>query len=298
MTPPPTPSPPPSASPEDAGNGEGRLKIYLLPNLFTAGNLFCGFLALTRIVEADLANPGHAVVIKEALFYILLACIFDLLDGRVARMGGFESPFGREFDSLADIISFGVAPAFLVHRIVLRDVFVLHPEVGGFIASLYVICGAFRLARFNCLAAMAGTGGGRYFLGFPIPAAAGMVASLTLLMLWWDEKDWRVGAWRFALPVILVFLSAMMVSEVKYPTFKKINWRTQHPFVKTLVIVLVIGLTVMLWQKILPVAATLVFVGYLLYGFVRPFISRRLQREIEVDDEPDDDDSTSATAAS
>ena len=85
--------------------------------------------------------------------------------------------------------------------------------------------------------------------------------------------------------------SAMMVSEVKYPTFKKINWRTQHPFVKTLIIVLLVGLLVILWKKILPVAAPFLFVGYLVYGFVRPFISRRLQREIEVDDEPDDDES-------
>ncbi|MFO1461122.1 MAG: CDP-diacylglycerol--serine O-phosphatidyltransferase [Verrucomicrobiota bacterium] len=287
----------PTPEPEAGGSSQGRLKIYLLPNLFTAGNLFCGFLALTRIVEADLGTASHAVVIKEALFYILLACIFDLLDGRVARLGGYESPFGREFDSLADIVSFGVAPAFLVHRIVLKDVFVLHPEVGWFIASLYVICGAFRLARFNCLAAEAGTGGGKYFLGFPIPAAAGMVASLTLFMLWWDEKDFRVGLWRFALPVILVFLSAMMVSEVKYPTFKKINWRTQHPFVKTLIIVLLVGLLVILWKKILPVAAPFLFVGYLVYGFVRPFISRRLQREIEVDDEPDDDESAAGSSA-
>lgn len=287
----------PTPEPESGGPGQGRLKIYLLPNLFTAGNLFCGFLALTRIVEADLGTASHAVVIKEALFYILLACIFDLLDGRVARLGGYESPFGREFDSLADIVSFGVAPAFLVHRIVLKDVFVLHPEVGWFIASLYVICGAFRLARFNCLAAEAGTGGGKYFLGFPIPAAAGMVASLTLFMLWWDEKDFRVGLWRFALPVILVFLSAMMVSEVKYPTFKKINWRTQHPFVKTLIIVLLVGLLVILWKKILPVAAPFLFVGYLVYGFVRPFISRRLQREIEVDDEPDDDETQPGSGA-
>jgi len=265
-----------------------RLRIFLLPNLFTAANLFCGFLALTRIVEADLASPTYAIAIKEALFYIFLACIFDLLDGRVARLGGFESPFGREFDSLADIVSFGVAPAFLVHRIVLRDVFHQHPEVGWFIASLYVICGAFRLARFNCLASASG-GGGRYFLGFPIPAAAGMVASLTLFMLWWNEKDFRVGSWRYALPVILVFLSAMMVSEVKYPTFKKLNWRTQHPFTKTLIIVLLIGMLVILWKKILPVAAPFLFVGYLLYGFIRPFISQRLQREIEVDDDPEDD---------
>jgi len=259
----------------------------------TAGNLFCGFVALTKIVQADLA-VSHFKDIKIALLFILAACVFDLLDGRLARMGGSESPFGREFDSLADIISFGVAPAFLVHRIVLAEVFVKTPGVGWFIASIYLICGAFRLARFNCLAAMAGTGGGKYFLGFPIPAAAGMVASLTLFMLWWDAKDWRVGGWRYALPVILVFLSAMMVSEVKYPTFKKVNWRTQHPFVKTLIIVLVVGFTVILWKKILPVAAPFFFVGYLLYGFVRPFISRRLQREIEVDDEPDDDEPAAA----
>lgn len=282
----------PVPGPEAGGgsdDGDAKLKIYLLPNLFTAANLFCGFLALTRIVEADPGHPGFPVVIKEALFYILLACIFDLLDGRVARMGGYESPFGREFDSLADIVSFGVAPAFLVHRVVLKDVFDAHPEIGWFIASLYVICGAFRLARFNCLAAMSGTGGGKYFLGCPIPMAAGMVASLTLFMLWWDAKEFRVGWWRYLLPAILVFLSAMMVSEVKYPTFKKVNWRTQHPFVKTLLVVLLVGLLVILWRKILPVFAPFVFAAYLLYGFIRPFISRRLQREIEVDDEPDEE---------
>lgn len=216
-----------SATPSTAPAGnDGRLKIYLLPNLFTAGNLFCGFLALTRIVEADPGSANFNAVIRTALGYILLACILDLLDGRVARMGGFESPFGREFDSLADIVSFGVAPAFLVHRIVLKPVFVNHPQVGWFIASIYVICGAFRLARFNCLAAQAGTGGGKYFLGFPIPAAAGMVASLTLFLLWWDEKQFQEvegSYWRYLLPVILVFLSAMMVSEVKYPTFKKLD---------------------------------------------------------------------------
>src|SRR5713101_2157902 len=142
---------------------DARLKIYFLPNLMTAGNLICGFVALTKIVavsDDDLAN-GNFVQIKWALFYILLACIFDLLDGRLARMGGSESPFGREFDSLADLISFGAAPAFLVHRIVMKDVFVERPEAGWFIASIYLICGALRLARFNCLAALPGKGGGK-----------------------------------------------------------------------------------------------------------------------------------------
>lgn len=290
------------SSPENNSTGgltesDARLKIYLLPNLLTAANLFCGFLAITRIVEADLSNPNYPNVIREALLYILLACIFDLFDGRVARMGGYESPFGREFDSLADIVSFGVAPAFLVHRIVLKDVFVKHPEVGWFIASLYVICGAFRLARFNCLAAMSGTGGGKYFLGIPIPMAAGMVASLTLFLLWLEEKEFSVGVWRYALPVILVFLSVMMVSEVKYPTFKKLDWRTQRPFVKTLLVVLLVGAVIVLWQKLLPFAAPLVFTAYLVYGLIRPWISRPMQKEIEVDDEPDDEESDSGVTA-
>src|SRR5689334_14658581 len=110
--------PPPSTSVEP------KLKIYFLPNLLTAGNLFCGFVALTKIVEADMGSGEFFHEIKLGLGFILLACIFDLFDGRVARMGGVESPFGREFDSLADLISFGAAPAFLVHRVVLRDVFV------------------------------------------------------------------------------------------------------------------------------------------------------------------------------
>src|SRR5688572_28139800 len=172
----------PVTKPPGSSQTDQKLKIYFLPNLMTAANLFCGFVALTKIVSADL-EAGNFREIRLALFFILLACIFDLLDGRIARMGGHESPFGREFDSLADIISFGVAPAFLVHRIVLKDVFPRHPELGWFIASIYLICGAFRLARFNCLAAQAGTGGGKEFLGFPIPAAAGLVASLTLLIM-------------------------------------------------------------------------------------------------------------------
>src|SRR5689334_9955399 len=149
--------------PPPGNEGEPRLKIYFLPNLLTAGNMFCGFLALTKIVEADPDASNFNDIIRASLYLILLACIFDLFDGRVARMGGRESPFGREFDSLADVISFGVAPAFLVHRILLRGVSESHPEVGWFIASIYLICGAFRLARFNCLAAMAGSGGGKEF---------------------------------------------------------------------------------------------------------------------------------------
>jgi CDP-diacylglycerol---serine O-phosphatidyltransferase len=274
---------------------DARLKIFFLPNLMTAGNLFCGFVALTKIVQAD--PQGNFVKdIRTALFFILLACIFDLFDGRLARMGGQESAFGREFDSLADLISFGAAPAFLVHRIVLRDVFVDYPEVGWFIASIYLICGAFRLARFNCLAAQAGTGGGKDFLGFPIPAAAGLVASLTLLLMWMGDHGWlderfSKSIWRFALPVILLFLSWMMVSEVKYPTFKTLDLKATSTFTKTLIAVLIIGSIVVLRDKILIIVLPLFFTLYLIYGFIRPHVSPRFRREIEDKDDDLDDDS-------
>jgi CDP-diacylglycerol--serine O-phosphatidyltransferase len=275
--------------PPETSHTDARLKIYFLPNVLTGANLFCGFVALTKIVQWD-AGSGNYADIKVALFFILLAGIFDLLDGRVARMGGAESPFGREFDSLADIISFGVAPAFLVYRIVLWEVFATHPEVGWFIASIYVLCGAFRLARFNCLAAQAGSGGGKEFLGFPIPAAAGLVASLTLLMIWlneigWMEERFSRSKWRYALPILMLFLSWMMVSEVKYPTFKKLDLRATRTFTRTLLAVLFIGSVVVLRQKILYWVLPIFFTSYLIYGFIRPRVSRKVRHEIEDDDE-------------
>jgi CDP-diacylglycerol--serine O-phosphatidyltransferase len=288
---------PRTSTPTNGSDDDGKLRIYFLPNLMTAGNLFCGFLAITKIVEVRLdstLDPSYPNI-RAALLYILLACIFDLLDGRVARMVGKESPFGREFDSLADIVSFGVAPAFLVHRVVLRDVFVDVPELGWLIAAIYLICGAFRLARFNCLAAMPqskqNTSG--EFTGVPIPAAAGMVASLTLFLIWWEGKEFAVGSWRYLLPVLLLFLSYLMVSEVKYPSFKKLNWRATKPFHKMLIILVVLALFFALWERILPVVAPLVFTLYLLYGFIRPKISRQMRQDIEEDDEDDEDDGKS-----
>jgi CDP-diacylglycerol---serine O-phosphatidyltransferase len=263
-----------------------KVKIYFLPNLLTAGNLTCGFVALTRIVQADISQ-GDFTEIKHALIYIGLAFLFDLFDGRVARMGGRESPFGREFDSLADLVSFGVAPAFLVHRIVLKDVFVIHPEFGWFLASIYLICGAFRLARFNCLATMSGSGGGKEFLGFPIPSAAGLVCSLTYLMIWWDEKGFPKRNLKFALPVLMLFLSWMMVSEVKYPTFKAFDLRATRTFTRTLGAILVICAVLILKDKILTFLLPAFFTAYLIYGFIRPRISRKVRAEIEEEEEDD-----------
>jgi CDP-diacylglycerol--serine O-phosphatidyltransferase len=290
------------SNPQPRDPGEGKLKIYFLPNLLTAGNLFCGFVALTKIVEADVSN-GDFTPIKWALFFILLACIFDLFDGRVARMGGVESPFGREFDSLADLISFGAAPAFLVHRIVLHDVFsgppFDHPELGWFIASVYLLCGAFRLARFNCLAAMPGGSGGKEFLGFPIPSAAGLVASLTLLIVKLNEnavmlnendstfdqvKSPPLGKLKYVLPVVLLFLSMMMVSTVKYPSFKALGLRSTITFQKIIIAALVFGL-IFVWHSLLYYVLPVIFTAYLVYGFIRPRISHKVRYEIEEEED-------------
>jgi len=264
------------------------LKIYFLPNLMTAGNLFCGFVALTKIVEAKIPDNYHEI--KLALGFILAACIFDLLDGRLARMGGVESPFGREFDSLADLISFGAAPAFLVHRVVLSKVFATRPEIGWCIASIYLICGALRLARFNCLAAMSGGGGSKEFMGFPIPAAAGLVASLTLFLMWEDQSDRDLshGPWSFILPGLLLFLSVMMVSEVKYPSFKTLDLKARRTFPKMVITIVFVGCLVILRKYILPFILPAIFTIYLLYGFIRPQISRKIRHEIEEEEDEDD----------
>jgi CDP-diacylglycerol--serine O-phosphatidyltransferase len=259
-----------------------KLKIYFLPNLLTAGNMFCGFVALTKIVDAEPYDFGQ---IKFALAFILLACIFDLFDGRVARMGGIESPFGREFDSLADLISFGVAPAFLVQRVVLADVFGQYHQIGWFIASIYLLCGAFRLARFNCLAVMNAGGSGKDFLGFPIPSAAGLVASLTLLIMHFNENEKSLGAWKYFIAGVLVFLSAMMVSTVRYPSFKSLGLRSTSTFVKAIGTAIFIGAVVILQEKILYYILPAFFTLYLIYGFVRPSLSRAWRREIEEEDE-------------
>ena len=284
---------PPSNPTPSPVSGDEKLKIYFLPNLLTAGNLFCGFVALTKIVEANLTPFPDGTIdwapIKFALGFILLACIFDLLDGRVARMGGVDSPFGREFDSLADLISFGAAPAFLVHRVVLADVFSYHPQIGWFIASIYLLCGAFRLARFNCLAAMSGSGGSKDFLGFPIPSAAGLVASLTLLIIHLNEKEKSLGNWKYLLAVVLIFLSVMMISTVRYPSFKSLGLRSTSTFLKAIIAALFLGCLLVLRERILYYVLPLFFTAYLIYGFIRPRISRRMRREIEVEDEDENE---------
>ena len=258
-------------------------KIYLLPNLMTAGNLFCGFAAMRCIIEAALViQQGMSAVelYHQSLLFILGACVFDLLDGRLARLGGRESPFGREFDSLADVVSFGIAPALLVYQIVLRD----FAHAGWLIAFVYLLCGVLRLARFNCYAIAKNDKPSAEFIGFPIPAAAGLIASLTLFMLWMEEGSKEIGTWKFALAGLMLFLSFMMFSHVRYPSFKGVGWRTQRSLPRFLLIIVIILVGAMFYQWV----PALLFVSFLIYGFVRPFISKAMRHEIE--DEEDEED--------
>ncbi|MDE1171348.1 MAG: CDP-diacylglycerol--serine O-phosphatidyltransferase [Verrucomicrobium sp.] len=265
-------------------------KIYLLPNLMTAGNLICGFLAVLRIFQGTIDRSGGGEnwiqIYESSLTFILYACIFDMLDGQVARRGGTESPFGREFDSLADIVSFGVAPALLVFEIVLKEI----PfRLGWILAAFYLMCGALRLARFNVHASLPSVpGASKEFTGFPIPAAAGLVSSITLLMLYYYETDRELerGWGKYLLAALLFFLSIMMFSRFKYPSFKGFSLRTEHSLGKFIATVALLFLTIVYYHWMLAV----VFVSYLLYGFFRPFVSRALRRQIEEEDDDDEDD--------
>lgn len=253
-------------------------KIYLLPNLMTAGNLFCGFTATLKILEGALlqaSNPDAASdLFHTAIWCILGAFVFDFLDGRLARLGGHESPFGREFDSLADIVSFGLAPALMVYRVVLQE----FPRACWIIAFIYLACGALRLARFNAAGAKNDVANhANTFTGFPIPAAAGLIASITLFLLWLAEGEHRIGNWRFVLPPLLLFLSFMMFSRFQYPSFKAINWKTKKSIPRFLIIILVLIFTVLNYEWMPAV----LFLAYLLYGVLRSWLSREWRREIE-----------------
>lgn len=264
-----------SKSPVENGNGE-KVKIYFLPNLMTAGNLACGFFALTWIFKYE---QGESFApIKTAIQLILAAFAFDFLDGRLARLTKKLSAFGREFDSLADIVSFGVAPAFLVYRIVLYQ----FEHSGWIVAAVYLLCGGIRLARFNVLSTMPSSSHGREFIGFPIPSAAAMVVSVTMFIMWLQGHDKELGPSRWALPVLMIMLSVLMVSNVRYPTFKYIDW-TLSRSVAAFAMAVVVGL---LMTACLEVTLAALFVGYMLYGLVRPWVSKRWRREIE----PDEDD--------
>ena len=277
-------------------NAHPPTKIYLWPNLMTAGNLCCGFFAILQVFAGMHGGPNEHYY--KAILLILGACIFDGLDGRVARMSGGESPFGREFDSIADIVSFGVAPALLVHEVVLKYLPPQFENLGWLIAFVYLLCGAMRLARFNCVAAENHANASKDFQGFPIPAAAGVIGSLTLLLLKIEDPakpDVAPARWTIILPFLMVLLSFLMFSNWSYPSFKALNWKAKRSFTWVFGAALVLVLTALFWWFMPAV----LFVSYLLYGLVRPWLSNRWREEIEEDgiDEEEDSAVPTTTAA-
>lgn len=179
--------------------------IHIFPNLFTTMNLSFGFWAIVLLLDPD---PGHHA---QAAWLILFANVFDLMDGRVARWTKATSRFGEEFDSLADLVSFGVAPAILMTRVALGS----YGDVGTLVALTFVACGALRLARFNVMTA-SGSSAGHFFLGCPIPAAATFLTSCYL----YDLNN------VIALPdqaylVLTGMAACLMVTNIPYPAAKK-----------------------------------------------------------------------------
>ncbi len=268
------------AAREDPYNVTQASRIYFLPNLMTAGNLFCGFVAVIHCIQARLAetlptgeylNQSSSGHYTQAVWFIFGAAAFDTLDGRLARMGGRESLFGAEFDSLADVISFGIAPALMVFFLILSPTqgYESFRNIGWFLGFIYLLCAAVRLARFNVLTNPLLHGNkkdtNRDFVGLPVPAAAATVASLVLFLLHLAATDKSLRLWALALPPLMLLIAILMVSTVRYPSGKGVDLQTRtrlQPFVLFLAFA---GLVV-LFKEVALLCACL---GYIFYGLIR-----------------------------
>jgi CDP-diacylglycerol---serine O-phosphatidyltransferase len=240
-------------------NHRHRRGIYILPGILTVANLLCGYYAVLSTLEgtpADLDNAARAIGI---------AILFDSLDGRVARAMGTNSEFGKQFDSLADVISFGIAPAFLAYVWGVRTMAsveapqALHlVQLGWLVGFFFVVCCAWRLARFN-IQGMA-PGGSRFFVGMPTPAAAGMIAAVVHFVVY-PIEDVKISIlWM----VLVVALGVLMSSTVRYYSFKDIQWTKRQPSLAVVLIALLIGAMVYLSRPTLLAVAG----AYTLHGVV------------------------------
>jgi CDP-diacylglycerol--serine O-phosphatidyltransferase len=194
-----------------------RKAMFVLPNLFTVSSIFLGFYAL--VLCAGDATPEQ---LYQAALAIFFAIFFDGFDGRVARMTKTQSDFGVQLDSLADVISFGAAPALLVYKWALAPL----GFIGIFVAFAFAACGALRLARFNVLAARGEKGSSRFFVGLPIPLAAGAIVALVIAH-YRQFGSTTNPATRVPVAIVVVVLSFLMVSTIRYRTFKDLHLSTK-----------------------------------------------------------------------
>jgi CDP-diacylglycerol--serine O-phosphatidyltransferase len=251
-----------------------RRAAYALPTLFTAGNIFLGFLAILRAFQgamlAGAGNLGANHNFQVAAIAIGVAVVLDGLDGRIARMTNTVSDFGREMDSLADVITFGIAPAVLAYswgvQFIPPDARNLAHRIGYFISFLYLLCGAARLARFNVQTNPIPKNPGRpdrkYFIGLPIPAAAAIVAAIvfacdSIPLQWWF--------WSALWLALLAIVSFLMVSTWRYPSFKDVHLlRPRSPLTIILIAALIYLIYIFPQPVLLAISAAYVSTGIVL----------------------------------
>ncbi len=247
---------------EEGRDAEGRKVrhrgVYLLPNLFTTAALFAGFYAIISAMSGRFSEAAAA---------IFVAMVLDGLDGRVARLTNTQSAFGAEYDSLSDMVAFGVAPALIAFEWALGSL----GKVGWMVAFIYVACAALRLARFNT---QAGSADKRFFIGLASPAAASVVAGTV-----WAFSDFGIQGSNMAFLVALLVAAAgvLMVSNIKYHSFKDLDLKGRVPFVVVLVIVLVFAVIFSDPPRVL----LLIFLAYAASGPLQRLLQMRRRREAQ-----------------
>ena len=229
-----------------------RRGIYLLPNLFTTGALFSGFYAITS------AMGGRYETAAVAIF---VAMILDGLDGRVARLTNTQSEFGVQYDSLSDMVSFGVAPALVMYLYAFSSL----GRLGLFAAFVHTAGGALRLARFNTQVEKADK---RYFQGLPSPAAAAILAGFIWLSL---EHGYDIEVFKYLAMLLTVATGLLMVSNFRYSSFKDIDLKGKVPFVVAIVVMLAVAFVMAQPQTML----FLLFLGYAISGPVITLVMRK-----------------------
>ncbi len=270
---------------DDPFSIENASRIYFLPNLMTAGNLFCGFVAVIKCIQAHyimlgtitggevMITPAASELFTEAVWLIFGAMAFDALDGRLARMGGRESLFGGEFDSLTDMVSFGLAPALMMFFLILSPTqgYPIFQKIGWLVGFFYLLCAGVRLARFNVINHPLINKGekpdNKAFVGLPVPAAAGTVAALELFLLNLAEHDRELQRWALALPPLLLLIAVMMVSKITYPSGKQIDLQTKTPLTSFILFLGVAGAIVVFKE----IGMLVVMLGYVFFGIFRIF---------------------------
>jgi CDP-diacylglycerol--serine O-phosphatidyltransferase len=262
---------------EDAEIGsDGKVRrqpsrgMYLLPSLFTAGNMAAGYYAITQSIQGSVADQSY---FDRAALALGIAVLFDGLDGIIARMTNTTSDFGKELDSLADVITFGVAPSLLAYIWGFRMLPAMaHPEarqqivhIGVFVCFIFLICGASRLARFNISInpqpRNPGRPGKKYFVGMPIPAGAGVISSVVHFQRGSPiDNPWVSVVWL----CLLLFTSFLMVSNWRFWSAKEITVGARHPY-RLFAVIVVVGASIALYHQYMLI---IIAMAYLVSGVV------------------------------